>query len=178
MTRTLLLILLALAGSAHAQTERTLPDPKLTPGEARGELSLAEICATAWGKDRRLVTEAMKAQVHAEYRNSCPSGKTEIDHLISRELGGADTVANLWEQCYEAPVAGKTASQTAEFGAHKKDRLEDDYGKRICLPPSDPMYLTVAQARTALKTDWITAYIERYGDPLTQPQPHGITPSH
>jgi hypothetical protein len=37
----------------------------------------------------------------------CPTGKIEIDHLISRELGGAGDVKNLWPQCYEQAVAGK-----------------------------------------------------------------------
>ena len=143
-----------------------LPDLNLTPGVVRGDLSLAQICATKWGEDKRLVSDAMKKQVDQEYASTvCPSGKAEIDHLVSREVGGADDVHNLWKQCYELPVAGKKPSETPEFGAHKKDRLENDFGKRVCLPVSDPNYLTIAQARNALVTNWVAAYIERYGDP-------------
>jgi len=152
-----------------------LPDPTLSPGLARDDLSLAQICATAWGKDVRLVSAAMKKHVMEEYHMtpaSCPSGKVEIDHVISRQLGGADDLRNLFPQCYEAPVSGKKPSEVAEFGAHKKDRLEDDYGKRICLPASDPMHMTLEQARTALSTNWVAAYIERYGDPRAQATAH------
>lgn len=83
-----------------------LPDPSKTPGLARAGLSKATICNTKWGKDARHVTPAMKDEVFALYGYSgyndprCvpdPKGHTcEIDHLISRELGGADDVKNLW----------------------------------------------------------------------------------
>lgn len=152
-----------------------LPDPKLTPGKWRDDLSLAQICATQWGTDERLVTDTMKKAVMAAYHMtpaSCPSGKIEIDHLVSRELGGADVVENLWPQCYEKPVAdpahpGKflAPSLVPEWGAHKKDRLENDLGTRICLPATDPKYLNVAVARGIETTNWIVGYIQRYGDP-------------
>lgn len=168
--------------AAHGRPS-DLPDPKLTPGVVRDDLTLEQICKTAWGKDERLVTDKMKKQVIAEYPGECPSGKTEIDHLLSRELGGADDVRNLWKQCYEKPVVDDVASavaskkaghavvvyvppsMVAEFGAHKKDRLENDYGKRACLPVTDPQHMTLEQARTALSGNWVAAYIERYGDP-------------
>jgi len=148
-----------------------LPDPELTPGVARTDLTPAQVCATSWGHDERMVTEAMKKQVMAEYHMtpaSCPSGKLEIDHLWSRELSGADDVRNLWPQCYEAEVPGKKPSETAEFGAHKKDRLENALAKRACLPPSDPKHLSLEQARSMLSTNWIAAYIEQFGDPRTK----------
>lgn len=151
-----------------AGTPSDLPDSNLSPGVARDDLSLAQICATSWGHDKRLVSEAMKKHVMDEYHMtaaSCPSGKIEIDHIVSRQLGGADDVRNLFPQCYEVEVPGKKPSETPEFGAHKKDRLEDDFGKRICLPPTDPNYLPLETARNALKTNWIAAYIERFGDP-------------
>ena len=77
----------------------TLPDGNLTPGKARG-LSLSQICKTKWGKDARHVTAAMKRTVFQEYGLTgntdpfCKPKGCEIDHLISRELGGADDIAN------------------------------------------------------------------------------------
>jgi len=62
-----------------------------------------------WGKDERHVTPSMKKEVFALYGYSgnddprcVPSGKQrcEIDHLISRELGGADDVKDLWPEAY------------------------------------------------------------------------------
>lgn len=202
-----LLILGPIQGYAAAGD---LPDPKLTPGAWRDDLSLDQICNTAWGDDERLVTDTMKKAVMAEYHmtaESCPSKHVEIDHAVSRELGGADVMGNLWAECYEPKVLDPNPANTMNFdpvthnlrvidqhnpppaydakkhpdglvyispsklaepGAHKKDRLENDFGKRICLPPTDLKYLTLAQARGALTGNWWASYISNYGDPRAQ----------
>ena len=68
----------------------------------------------------------------------------EIDHLISLEIGGADTVKNLWPQpYYQHP------------GAHEKDILENWLHKQVC---SGKMDLTEAQAK--IRTDWYAEYLE------------------
>ena len=86
-----------------------LPDLTKTPGVSRPGLSKSKICTIKWGRDQRHVTSAMKDQVFALYGYAghdprCvvdAHGKTcEIDHLISRELGGADDVQNLWPEAY------------------------------------------------------------------------------
>lgn len=87
-------------GSAWADD---IQDKDKTPGVTRAGLTKQKICTTKWGTDQRHVTAAMKRQVFALYGYSgyndphCVAdahGKTcEIDHLISRELGGADDVA-------------------------------------------------------------------------------------
>ncbi len=49
-------------------------------------------------------------------------GKTcEIDHLISRELGGADDLDNLWPQ-----------SHGGHWNAHHKDTLENRLNEEMC----------------------------------------------
>src|SRR5438105_6149473 len=78
-----------------------LPNLKLTPGVYRKNLNETQICQTKWGLDKRYVTLSMKKQVFAEYgipysRHS----EFEVDHLISRELGGADDVRNVWPESY------------------------------------------------------------------------------
>jgi hypothetical protein len=159
MTR-ILATLAVLALSAGAALAGDLPDPALTPGMIRN-LSLAQICKTKWGHDQRAVTQSMKAQVVVMYHFSpaqCPSHNVEIDHLISRELGGADDVRNLWPQCFEKPVAGKTPSEVAEFGAHKKDRLENWLHKQTCAGK-----MTLKAAQDALRRDWIAAYRKAFG---------------
>lgn len=53
----------------------------------------------SWGKDVRHVTQAMKIRVCQRYgARACPGPAWELDHLVSRELGGADTETNLWPQ--------------------------------------------------------------------------------
>src|SRR5689334_15822280 len=86
-----------------------LPDLNKTPGKTRLE-SVTVICRTKWGKDARHVTDAMRQEPFARYGFSgnddakcvpdVHGHRCEIDHLISRELGGADDVNNLWPQPY------------------------------------------------------------------------------
>ena len=44
-----------------------LPDSDNTPGVVRADISDAKICTVKWGLDARHVSEAMKAQVFANY---------------------------------------------------------------------------------------------------------------
>lgn len=82
----------------------SVPNPTLTPGVVR-PINGGQVCGTRWSTDRRHVTEAMKREIAARYglkRSDIKArGKgpcCEIDHLIPRELGGADHVDNLWAQ--------------------------------------------------------------------------------
>ena len=96
VSRTQLLHLILLPLSTMADE---LPNLELTPGVSRTDLTKQEICSTHWGLDKRYVTATMKREVKQEYqfkKSDCPSGRVVIDHLISRELGGADDVKNLW----------------------------------------------------------------------------------
>jgi len=145
------------AGTAFADD---VPDASKTPGLARSGLSKATICATKWGKDERHVTQAMKDKVFSLYGYSgyqdkrCvpdPNVKTcEIDHLISREVGGADDVSNLWPQAY-----GSTP-----WNAHLKDKLENRLHKELCKGN-----ITLQEARDSLTNDWRIAYRKYYGEP-------------
>lgn len=122
-----------------------LPNLDLTPGVIRG-LTSATVCTTRWGLDRRHVTEAMKREVARHYgirRSSVvAAGKgrcCEWDHLIPRELGGADAVANLWPQ------------QWAD--AHKKDRLENWLHREVCAGR-----LTLEAAQREIVENWPAAF--------------------
>lgn len=145
---TSLLVCLLLSFPAFGQ----LPNPVLTPGVVRGGLSLQTICTTKWGQDRRAVTAAMKREVFTSYNmsNSVPPCPCEIDHLISRELGGADDVKNLWPQPY-----------TGIWNAHMKDRLENRLHKEIC---AGRMNLLDAQGEIA--RDWTKLFKKFFGEPI------------
>jgi hypothetical protein len=94
------------------------PNPTLTPGVVR-PLSRADVCATRWGADRRHVTETMRRHVFAAYR--IPYAKHalyELDHLVPRELGGADDERNLWPEIWS--------------DAHVKDRRENALHGAVC----------------------------------------------
>lgn len=133
-----------------------LPDLAITPGVARTDITQDTICTTKWGKDARKVTAAMKRQVFAEYGlsgnkdRSCRSKRHfEIDHLVSRELGGADDVKNLWPQCYGG-----------DWNAVMKDRVENRLHKEVCSGN-----LPLAEAQREITQDWRVPYRRYFGEP-------------
>ncbi len=152
-------IMLFAMGSAFAR-DLILPDPALTPGAVRAGLSEATICKTKWGTDARHVSTAMKAQVFQSYGLSgnndpaCVRDKSgrrcEIDHLISRELGGADEVKNLWPEPYG----------TTPWNAVRKDRVENRLHKEVCAGN-----ISLAEARKEIRTDWRVPYKRYFGNP-------------
>lgn len=137
-----------------------IPDLAKTPGLSRAGLAQQRICAIKWGADERHVTDGMKAQVFQLYGYTGYSdprcvadahGKTcEIDHLISRELGGADDVKNLWPQAYG----------TSPWNAHLKDKLENRLHVEMCAKR-----IKLTQARNMIRNDWRKAYVKYYGHP-------------
>lgn len=114
----------------------------LTPGVAR-QLTKAQVCATVWGKDARHVTLAMKKSVFAAYGIAWSDhAKYEVDHLISRELGGADDVKNLWPE----PWAGS-------MNAHDKDRTENATHRAVCRGD-----ISLEDAQRQIAKDWTVLY--------------------
>lgn len=125
-----------------------LPMPMYTPGVVR-PLTQSQTCTTRWGFDRRHVTESMKRRVAQNYgiaRTSIRGNGAccEFDHLIPRELGGADDVRNLWPQPW------------AE--ARMKDRLENALHRRVCAGT-----ISLRDAQSAIRTNWPNAYTTYVG---------------
>jgi len=155
---TIAIALMSAAPVASAK-DLTLPDPDLTPGVARA-LSVDVICKTKWGKDARHVTAAMKKQVFQNYGltgnndPSCIADKSgrhcEVDHLISRELGGAGDAKNLRLQPYGS----------SPWNAALKDRVENRLHKEVCAKT-----ISLARARREIKTDWHIPYRRYFGKP-------------
>ncbi|MEY2548745.1 MAG: hypothetical protein QOJ87_291 [Verrucomicrobiota bacterium] len=125
------------AESALAQ-EALLPNPKLTPGRVANR-----------DKDRAGVTLAMEQKVFARYRLPWASRPAfKIDHLIPVELGGADTIDNLWPQSLRA----------RPYGAERKELLAEVFRLKIARGQ-----MTLAQAQEQIGKDWIDAFIEHVG---------------
>lgn len=117
----------------------TLVNPAMTPGVVR-PLSRTAVCQTAWGRDHRHVTTAMKREVATRYGVPWDErANYEFDHLIPRELGGADDVLNLWPQAWT--------------DAKRKDRLENRLHVLVC-----NRTLSLRQAQTVIRSDWQQAY--------------------
>jgi hypothetical protein len=165
-------VLLLATGAAFADVWPTLPDHDLTRGKTVPGMTVEKICSTKWGTDARHVTSRMKQAVIDKYHfeaSSCPlttyKGKrdhrVEIDHLVSRELGGADEVDNLWPECYELVKQDK--SKQAD-GAYKKDRLENKLHNLICAAiPSDRAAL-LSEYQQKIADDWIALYHDIFGN--------------
>jgi hypothetical protein len=115
-----------------------LPNRALTPGVVR-PLTTAQVCATRWSKDARHVTETMKREVATRYgltrRDITARGRgpcCEVDHVIPRELGGADDVLNLQPQPWRE--------------AHRKDVDENRLHRAVCAGT-----ITLAAAQQAMR---------------------------
>ena len=120
-----------------------LPDPNLTPGAVL-PVTRDDLCVPGYTKKVRNVPLDVKRQVYAEYGiTQHRPGDYEVDHLISLELGGSNSLKNLWPQAYF----------TKPWNAHVKDALENELHEEVC---SGKLELSTAQQDIA--TNWIAAY--------------------
>lgn len=141
--------------TAQGRDLKILPDPELTPGIVT-PLDTKAVCSMKWDKDKRFVTAAMKHQVFTSYGlignldRSCKGKRHfEVDHLVSRELGGADEIRNLWPQCY-----------SGHWNAVLKDRVENRLHKEVCAGT-----ITLEQAQDEIRSDYRVPYRRYFGEP-------------
>ncbi len=145
-------LVLALSSGGFAQRQGSaliLPDRNLTPGDTL-DVTKDDICVPGYTKKVRNVPKAVKDQVYASYgiTHRTP-GEYEVDHLISLELGGSNSIKNLWPESYK----------TTPWNAHVKDKLENRLHADVC---SGKIELKTAQQQIA--TDWVAAYKRVFGD--------------
>ena len=134
--------------SRAVQTAPLLPDASLTPGDVL-TTDLNAICTPGYTQTVRDVPLALKHQVYAEYGiRSHKPGQYEVDHLISLELGGSNSVRNLWPESFI----------TKPLNAHVKDAVENKLHELIC-----KRQLSVETAQRAIAADWTAAYRKYIG---------------
>jgi hypothetical protein len=97
----------------HKSAGYWLPDSQCTPGAINSSVDLAVLQSGQFKTtcERNKATSVTKKQsTYAAYGVKKPANNTgakqtcELDHLISLELGGADTLDNIWPQCGPAGV--------------------------------------------------------------------------
>jgi Metal binding domain of Ada len=126
------------------------PDPKLTPGDEL-DVTKEDICTPGYTQKVRNVPQLVKEAVFKEYGITDREPKEfEVDHLISLELGGSNSIKNLWPESYV----------TEPLNARVKDKVENKLHSVICAGEID-----IKQAQKEIATDWISAY-KKYVGPL------------
>lgn len=132
-----------------AATGEYLPDPACTPGATDPAVTQenldSTICMsgyTATVRPPASNTDKVKAESLREYGQTAAK-TTEYDHLISLELGGTNSVSNLWPEPNKASATGTT---------NPKDAVENTLHKAICTHK-----VTLSAAQNAIAHNWVTA---------------------
>ncbi len=127
------------------------PKPKLglTPGETR-PISINEVCRNSDAEVvSRDIPDDTRQKVFEAYGIASPRpNQFEVDYLITPDLGGTESIRNLWPQPY-----------SARWNARVKDKLEQRLHQLVC---SGKLDLPTAQRDIAV--DWIGAYKKYVGE--------------
>jgi hypothetical protein len=116
------------------------PISHYTPGTVAPHIGLAQLCphlSVEWDSARRTLSPADRRRVKALYGIDAGTRVSEWDHLVPRELGGADTAANIW------PMVNHAQDQ-------RKDRLENELHRQVCAGRLD-----LAEAQQRSREFWI-----------------------
>lgn len=134
-----------LTGTCHYRDGGQLPDPRCTSGSIDPAVTQANIhrtiCVAGYTKKVRPPaeqTDRFKYDI-AYPAYGTPHGRhTELDHLVSLELGGSNDAANLWPEYPPAP--------------NPKDKVENALHRAVCAGR-----VSLAAAQRAIARDWTTA---------------------
>lgn len=137
----------------------TLPDPRCTPGAVNPTLTITVLKNKDFStgpcvRDKDTSADA-KNVTYSWYGIPRPPGNVgqkqvcEKDHLISLELGGADSLANIWPQC------GPDQNALNDRYFKRKDLVENYLAAQVRSGAID-----LASAQHGIASDW-TQYIDK-----------------
>jgi hypothetical protein len=131
--------------SCHTRADGQLPDTRCTPGSVDPAVTQANIGATIC---RSGYTEKVRPPesetTHAKYDVAYPayhiagSPASELDHLVSLELGGSNDITNLWPELGSLP--------------NPKDKVENALHRAVC-----DGRVSLRAAQRAIAGNWMTA---------------------
>ena len=131
-----------LTGPCRYRDGGQLPDPRCTPGAYDPAITAAVLCSGSYS------TRSYRPPVYQtsrfKYESAYPaygvaSGTpTELDHLVSLELGGSNDASNLWPESPPVP--------------NPKDAVENALHTAVCAGR-----VSLAAAQRAIARNWITA---------------------
>jgi len=126
-----------------------LPDASCTPGAVDPAVTQANIATTICSHGYTATVRPPSSNTGAfKHRSLLEYGMTykptiEYDHLVSLELGGANSVSNLFPEPNAASAKGVN---------NPKDLVENALNQAVCTHK-----VTLAAAQQAIATDWTTA---------------------
>ena len=154
----IIIFLIVLSVNAVAQdfSNKTLVYP-FYPRDAKGEvyknMTTEELCEHGYTKRVRAVNARLKKEVFKRYGVTRGHfGEYEVDHFISLELGGDNSIENLFPQPYEIYL--NVNGKDMKMGAREKDVVETSLHKRICRGE-----LTPKEAQDIITTNWVGYYL-------------------
>jgi hypothetical protein len=130
-----------------------LPDRACTPGAVM-TTDIDVMCHRST-KERRKVSSEVHRLAFTEYGFTYPQprGAFEVDHLIPLELGGDNTISNLWPEAAEPGP-----------GFHQKDKVENYLHRQVCAGA-----MTLVDAQRQIATDWIKVWEQIEGQASATP---------
>jgi Putative zinc-finger len=126
----------------NVSAEGPKPKARLTPGETR-PITITEACrdpqAEVITED---IPEDIRRKVFSAYGIRANWDDFEVDYLITPDLGGVQSVRNIWPQPY-----------ATKWNARTKNKLEQRLHDLVCEGKID-----LATAQHDIAADWIGAY--------------------
>ncbi|MCY0905526.1 hypothetical protein [Arthrobacter sp. H14-L1] len=126
-----------------------LPDPSCTPGAVDPAVTQdnidSTICTsgyTATVRPPASTTDRFKVTSLLAYRETA-NHTIELDHLVSLELGGANSASNLWPELNRAGATGTT---------NPKDAVENTIHKAVC-----DHRVKLVDAQNEMARNWVLA---------------------
>jgi 5-methylcytosine-specific restriction endonuclease McrA len=122
------------AAACTLMAHGALPDAHCTPGAVQSTNATA-ICMPGWASRHRHVTSSTRAQVSRRYglTGNHPFPQWEVDHRVPLELGGSNTITNLWP----------------EHRPQTKDQLENKLHDQVCAGQ-----IKLVRAQRIFERDW------------------------
>jgi hypothetical protein len=116
---------------------RGLPDRGCTPGAIYTDVGQVQLCTPAYAAKISVRPIPDKSAVFRDYGiPPAKRGRYAIDHLVPLDLGGSNTIANLWPQSLPASNA--------------KNRLERTLYRQVCTGQ-----IGLRTAQRAIASNWI-----------------------
>ncbi len=135
-----------------------IPDPHCTPGAVNPQITREVLKTKGFTTrkcERNFATTVKEKEATYRYygvrKPSHNSGRNEVcelDHLVSLELGGADTMDNIWPQC----GPDRVTLQSRYFKI--KDKVEGYLARQVKAGT-----MSLEQAQAGIASDW-TQYID------------------